>query len=148
MQNVEFKQVGVVGVDSGQVMVCDPCYIDSEWEEEELNILPRFDDKPGGAPFTFGPAKHSFSYSKIVYEKDHAHLPYAQMHYKHGHPGVAVAVDTGFGDGSYPVYAMFSNEPDCTGRVMGLFIDFGVLDYGCNQHDAVKAAKALFEAAR
>ena len=26
------KKVGVVGVDSGQVMICDPCYIENEWQ--------------------------------------------------------------------------------------------------------------------
>jgi hypothetical protein len=28
------KKVGVVGVDSGQVMICDPCYIESEWKAD------------------------------------------------------------------------------------------------------------------
>ena len=32
----KWKKIGVVGVDSGQLMVCDPCYIDSEWEKEDL----------------------------------------------------------------------------------------------------------------
>ena len=32
--------VGYVGVDSGQVMICDPCYIDSEWKH------PEDDDEP------------------------------------------------------------------------------------------------------
>jgi hypothetical protein len=30
------KVVGQVGVDSGQVMICDPCYIESEWKQEEF----------------------------------------------------------------------------------------------------------------
>jgi hypothetical protein len=28
-------QIGVVGVDSGQVLICDPCYIDSEWDSKD-----------------------------------------------------------------------------------------------------------------
>lgn len=28
------KQIGVVGVDSGQLMVCDPCYIEGEWKHK------------------------------------------------------------------------------------------------------------------
>jgi len=32
------KEIGVVGVDSGQIVICDPCYIDSEWKKEEFNI--------------------------------------------------------------------------------------------------------------
>jgi hypothetical protein len=28
--------IGYVGVDSGQLLLCDPCYIDSEWEQEDF----------------------------------------------------------------------------------------------------------------
>jgi hypothetical protein len=31
-------KIGEVGVDSGQLMVCDPCYIDSEWMQEEFDM--------------------------------------------------------------------------------------------------------------
>lgn len=34
-----WKQIGEVGVDSGQLMVCDPCYIDSEWECSEYKDI-------------------------------------------------------------------------------------------------------------
>jgi hypothetical protein len=33
-------QLGVVGVDSGQVIVCDPCYLDSEWDRDD--VAPEF----------------------------------------------------------------------------------------------------------
>jgi len=29
--------IGYVGVDSGQLLVCDPCYIGSEWEDENFD---------------------------------------------------------------------------------------------------------------
>jgi hypothetical protein len=29
------KKIGVIGVDSGQVVICDPCYIDSEWDHKD-----------------------------------------------------------------------------------------------------------------
>jgi len=32
------KVIGSVGVDSGQILVCDPCYIDSEWKNEEVSF--------------------------------------------------------------------------------------------------------------
>jgi hypothetical protein len=32
------KVIGEVGVDSGQILVCDPCYIDSEWKQEEYHF--------------------------------------------------------------------------------------------------------------
>lgn len=28
-------QIGVVGVDSGQILICDPCYINSQWKRNE-----------------------------------------------------------------------------------------------------------------
>lgn len=31
------KIIGEVGVDSGQILVCDPCYIDSQWKHEDFN---------------------------------------------------------------------------------------------------------------
>jgi hypothetical protein len=30
-----WDRIGVVGVDSGQLLICDPCYIDSEWKDED-----------------------------------------------------------------------------------------------------------------
>jgi hypothetical protein len=33
--NTERKLLGRVGVDSGQLMVCDPCYIDSQWRNDD-----------------------------------------------------------------------------------------------------------------
>ena len=38
------KFIGVVGVDSGQLMICDPCYMDSEWQEREFLDIRRYED--------------------------------------------------------------------------------------------------------
>jgi len=35
-------QIGVVGVDSGQLIICDPCYIDDSWKEEEFVDYRRY----------------------------------------------------------------------------------------------------------
>lgn len=32
------KVIGEVGVDSGQILVCDPAYIDSQWKHEDVNF--------------------------------------------------------------------------------------------------------------
>lgn len=32
------KQIGEVGVDSGQILVCDPCYIDDQWKHEDVGF--------------------------------------------------------------------------------------------------------------
>ncbi|MBU2598334.1 MAG: DUF4241 domain-containing protein [Actinobacteria bacterium] len=34
----EWVKIGVIGVDSAHVLVCDPCYIDSEWTKEDGDI--------------------------------------------------------------------------------------------------------------
>jgi len=42
--DVEKINIGIVGVDSGQLMVCDPAYIDGEWAEEEVNYQDKWID--------------------------------------------------------------------------------------------------------
>jgi hypothetical protein len=41
-------QIGVVGVDSGQLVLCDPCYIDSEWEKEMFKDIRKYQHKTTG----------------------------------------------------------------------------------------------------
>lgn len=97
----KWKKIGVVGVDSGQLMICDPCYIDSEWKKEE------FDDsvkKPS-----------NFSYngvSQATLKKQTAQIKYAL-----GHAGVAVVFRSGLGDGLYDVFAKIDNVKDWGRRV-------------------------------
>ena len=83
-------KLGVVGVDSGQLMVCDPCYIDSEWSKENFDTKKK--------------SKTSFSYAKIC-ELTMKDDKGGQLKYKKGHPGVAVAFSSGIGDGLYEVHA-------------------------------------------
>lgn len=39
------KLIGHVGVDSGQLLLCDPCYIDSQWVKEEFEDLRMYENK-------------------------------------------------------------------------------------------------------
>ena len=48
------QQIGEVGVDSGQLVICDPCYIDSEWDIEEFTMDQRFKSACTGKVYTFG----------------------------------------------------------------------------------------------
>lgn len=41
-------QIGVVGVDSGQLVLCDPCYIDSQWEKEDFQDIRKYQHKTTG----------------------------------------------------------------------------------------------------
>jgi hypothetical protein len=101
----EEKEIGVVGVDAGQILICDPCYIDSEWEHEE---------------YTMGKekAKSNFSYNACCKA---SMKNSGQLNYKMGHPGVGVVTQSGYGDGCYPVIAKIEKE---TGRIKEIRVEF------------------------
>jgi hypothetical protein len=42
---LEIEEVGSVAVDSGQLMITDPCYVDSEWEKEDFEDIRLYKDK-------------------------------------------------------------------------------------------------------
>lgn len=91
--------IGRIPVDSGQVMVIDPCYA---WED---NYRPG--GEPTGLPYdeacraTLSPQRYGYI-SGIV------------------GPQSGIATSTYYGDGTYPVYA----EKDSNGRIKRLIIDF------------------------
>jgi hypothetical protein len=93
-------EAGRFGVDSGQAMVGDPCYLD-QWktnEGEEWDL----DGKIG-----------QYSYqgaSATTIEKSYGELGV----------GSAVVFNTGYGDGYYPVFVQLNED----GRVSKVVIDF------------------------
>jgi len=94
-------KLGVVGVDSGQLMITDPCYIDSEWEQEE------FDDKQE--------AKEKFSYNACCKKTLTGYG--GQLNFKIGRKGAGVVFCSGFGDGCYDVIATIKDHGDLGKRV-------------------------------
>lgn len=52
----DIRQIGIVGVDSGQLLLTDPCYIDNEWVEEDFQ-----DDRV---------YQHKETGDKLYYKKD------------------------------------------------------------------------------
>jgi hypothetical protein len=50
---MSIELIGHVGVDSGQLLLCDPCYIDSQWEIEEFNITRTYKNKITGETLTW-----------------------------------------------------------------------------------------------
>ncbi len=92
--------VGSFGVDSGQAMVGDPCYLD-KWktnEGEEWNLEGKIGDYSyhGASATTLDSSAGTLG------------------------NGLAVAFNTGYGDGVYPVYAQFNED----GRIAKIVIDF------------------------
>lgn len=86
--------IGQVGVDSGQLMICDPCYIDSQWIPEEESS----DDKR---------AKNEFSYNGCCETNGNNEN---QLNYKMGHVGAGITFSNFGGDGMYNVYAVMDNN--------------------------------------
>lgn len=92
--------VGSIGIDSGQAMVGDPCYL-HEWEtnqDDEWNLEGKI-------------GQYSYQGASATTIK-----------YGMGElgGGRAVVFSTGYGDGSYPVYVSF----DENNRVAKVVIDF------------------------
>lgn len=90
------KLVGYVGVDSGQVLICDPCYLgkDSQWQEDDEKET--FQSVPEGKFSYMGCGKATLS------KEGHG-----QLVFKLGHAGAGVVSGTYDGDGIYPVYAHY-----------------------------------------
>ena len=91
------RQVGNVFVDSGQIMIGDPCYIDKNWNDEFGN------DKPG-----------EFSYAGACT------ATLSKQGYGVLGGGTGFACRTRWGDGNYPVFAEFDHD----GRVISLIVKF------------------------
>lgn len=139
------KEIGVVGVDSGQVIICDPCYLD-EWVKEDLVPTPATITFPDGTSEQvmscskrwfelvdrvntgelkitqdngFANAKNNFSYPACA-EKT-LNEGYGQLNYELGHAGIGVVATSGYGDGCYSVSATIVKK---TGRIKELKIKF------------------------
>ena len=96
-------KAGVVAVDSGSILITDPCYIDAEWVNEEESTKP----------------KNNFSYPTCC-EKTLGGS-FGQLNFKVGHPGVGVVTTSGYGDGTYPVFVKVEKE---SGRVKEIRVEF------------------------
>lgn len=90
--------IGRCGVDSGQIMITDPCYMIGDGFTD--------DDYQKACDITLSEEKAG----PMMYEK--------------GHEGKAVVSSAGIGDGYYPVYATYEDLEDWGERIMKLEIDF------------------------
>jgi hypothetical protein len=102
--------IGDIGVDSGQIMICDPCYIESSWEDDN-------DFSPGSSKRE-KPENTNFSYAgacETTLAKSQAGII---------GPGLGAVTSSGFGDGRYPVYVEFSDEGAWGRRVKSMTIVF------------------------
>jgi len=105
MKAEDEKLIGHVCVDSGQLILTDPCYL-KEWKANEyVAISPHVGYRPD---YTYVGACNA------TCSKERA----GQLANALGAP-LAVAFSTGYGDGTYPVYATYED-----GRVLSVRVDF------------------------
>tara|TARA_B100001939_G_C16825276_1_gene566183 strand:- start:90 stop:422 length:333 start_codon:yes stop_codon:yes gene_type:complete len=99
-------KIGTAGVDSGQLMVTDPCYINKFINND-------FDDYEGKKKDT------SYSYSGACTQTLRNENQGGELA-----NGLGVVFSTGIGDGSYPVYAYLGEIDGFGERVLKVEIDF------------------------
>ena len=58
--------IGHVAVDSGQLMICDPGYIDSQWENEDFEDVRVYKNKHTSKTLTYG--KDFKNYEEVLPE--------------------------------------------------------------------------------
>lgn len=56
--------IGHVAVDSGQLMICDPCYIDSQWKLEDFEDFRRYIHKTTGDVLVY--RKDFSNYEEVI----------------------------------------------------------------------------------
>lgn len=109
-----WEKVANVMVDSGQIMIGDPCYIKDNFNpdythDEFIKNLEKYQTAKK-YPFTYMGASAATCSEARCGDLD---------------DGYAVAVASGYGDGNYPVYVQKNRD----GRVVAAMIDFdNVLD--------------------
>ena len=94
---MEEKIVGHIGVDAGLCWIGDPCYVLGDDASNRVRNFGEFIAKIGHKNY------HSFDYGGAANSE-----------------GLGVCISTGYGDGFYPVKAIFNEE----GRVASVTVTF------------------------
>jgi hypothetical protein len=109
--NIEVVKIGSASVDSGQLMISDPAYIDSQWAEYrfdwENRIVP---NENGSYPFSYNGSCQATA----------SENGFGELAFIRGHAGAGVAFATAYGDGDYPIYA---EKHD--GRIVRVYVNVG-----------------------
>jgi len=100
--------IGNIGVDSGQMMLCDPCYVKDFVNTEDLDLSSKGYAYKG--EFSYGGACEA-----TLSDKKAGII---------GQYGSAAVCATGFGDGSYNVYVTYSDDISWGKRISEMRIVF------------------------
>lgn len=139
-----WEQIGEVTVDSGQVMLVDPLYIDARWQEKPFEDIRQYRHKESGRVLQY--LKDFPHYEAVIpdlgrtmnqlnatgeWEQIEQPIP-NELSYnaacratgRHARGGTfggfAAAVGTAYGDGEFPVLV----QRDEAGRILRVMIDF------------------------
>jgi hypothetical protein len=103
--NSDWKQIGMLPVDAGCILLSDPCYVlpDSRGIEDGKHIEIPYD------------------YSTMLEEMEKEGWPKEFRVKPKGYSQpLGMIVESGYGDGEYPVFAQYNRE----GRLAKIMIDF------------------------
>lgn len=137
------KLIGKCGVDSGQLLITDPCYVRDfisndyqdirQYKNSQGDILEfrkdfsNYDETIEKYGKTMNQLTDEKVFSHVKHEKNDRTYSYngccnATQSKKQGDSvgGLGVAISSGYGDGEYPVYAHYNDD----GRVAVVVIDF------------------------
>lgn len=139
MSKSQWEQFGVIGIDAGLCWIGDPCYIlhksiDAKKEHErtpkaigknwdELHNILYKDEQNRNIKYMLEKQKAKTEKELKQIEEKWSKIPYIntwQFNYDLGHPGLGICVQTGYGDGEYPVFIKKNKE----GRVAEVLIKF------------------------
>jgi hypothetical protein len=128
-----YVQIGTVGVDSGQIMVVDPCYVlhDNSPLAKELGLVHAYNSETdsdyetacdycyhGNSSFTIVKEKNEDGKTVVtsagVFNPLDEMTPEIRRKLAHG-----TVCSTTTGDGSYPVFAVYAGD-----RMVGLHVSF------------------------
>lgn len=119
MDNGTWHRIGEVYVDSGTIMVVDPCYVLRDKRDDNLgteNGLEYFHamglDLPADHP------RSPNNQGKSIAAGDMSVLKLPELN--------GYVIPSGYGDGAYPIFAKVYDEGDWGHRVGGVYIDFGL----------------------
>lgn len=144
----DFEPLGTVHVDSGQLLLIDPCYIDDTWVEEPFEDIRQFRHKESGRMLEYRVDFAKFNAPiqaeggktmndllatgewELIEQPMPDGLSYNSVsrttQNRNGGGTVAMlaaAFSTGYGDGVYQVYVRRGKGED-EGRIMQVLIDF------------------------
>ena len=110
MENI--KLLGYVGVDSGQLMITDPCYLD-----EFRNNAEDLGWSPENPRIKIDKNDRSYSYTGVC-GTNHNDDQGGEIG-----DGKGVCFSSGLGDGAYPIYAQYENDEYFGKRITKIVID-------------------------